>query len=115
MLGRASMPPNGNMSDHKQRVQGAYERSAGERKYWIKRGAFFYSEDLLYLQFLIPENARVLELGCGTGHLLAALRPSFGVGVDFSEGMITEARRTHGHLTFVTGDAEDEGFVQSLP
>ena len=30
-------------------------------------------------------GARVLELGCGTGELLADLKPSFGVGVDFSQ------------------------------
>jgi len=29
---------------------------------------------------------KVLELGCGLGDLLAAVRPSRGVGVDFSAG-----------------------------
>jgi len=107
-------PPR-TISAHKQRVRDAYDRSAAERQHWLKHGAFFHKEDLLYLKFVIPEHARVLELGCGTGHLLAALKPSFGVGVDFSEAMIAEARRTHSDLTFVTGDIEDGTFVQSLP
>ena len=84
---------------------------ASDRERWLKRAAFFHSEDLLYLSFLIPEGLRVLELGCGTGHLLAALKPSFGVGVDFSEGMIAQARKAYPHLSFQVGDIEDAGFI----
>src|SRR2546430_2715643 len=77
--------------------------------------AFFHAEDLLYLKFLVPEGARVLELGCGTGDLLAALKPAFGVGVDFSAGMIEQARKAHPDLTFLVGDIEDAAFVRALP
>jgi SAM-dependent methyltransferase len=45
----------------------------------------------------------------------AALKPSFGVGVDFSAGMIAEARKAHPALTFVLGDIEDPAFLRSLP
>ncbi len=56
---------------------------------------------------LIPEGRRVLEIGCGQGGLLAALKPSVGVGVDFSPGMIALARGQHPDLTFVEADAHD--------
>jgi SAM-dependent methyltransferase len=56
---------------------------------------------------LIPRGQRVLELGCGTGELLASLEPSVGVGVDFSRAMLEEARRRHPRLTFVEGDAHE--------
>ena len=91
------------------------DANAPERAKWLERGAFFHDEDLLYLKFLIPAGARVLELGCGTGDLLAALAPSFGVGVDFSDGMIAQARKAHPDLTFFVGDVEDAAFVRSLP
>src|SRR5262249_24115405 len=71
------------------------DASAPERRNWLARAAFFHQEDLRYLKFLISEGARVLELGCGSGDLLAALKPSFGVGVDFSPGMIAQARQAH--------------------
>ena len=90
-------------------------RARPSARTWLARGAFFHGEDLLYLKFLIPEGARVLELGCGTGDLLAALKPSFGVGVDFSAGMIAQARKAHPDLTFVVGDIEDAAFIRSLP
>jgi SAM-dependent methyltransferase len=53
---------------------------------------------------LIPDGRRVLELGCGAGDLLAAVRPSAGVGVDFSAEMVARARRRHAHLRFLQQD-----------
>ncbi len=102
-------------SARKQKIHGHGERYASQRKSWLERNAFFHREDLRYLKFAIPEGARVLELGCGNGHLLAALKPSFGVGVDFSEAMIAEARKTYDHLSIFVGDVEDEAFLKSLP
>lgn len=103
------------MSARKQEVRRLADASAPERRKWLERAAFFHDEDLLYLKFLIPEGARVLELGCGTGDLLAALVPAFGVGVDFSEGMIAQARQAYPDLEFFVGDIEDAAFVRSLP
>ncbi len=54
---------------------------------------------------VVAPNQRVLEIGCGQGDLLAALQPSFGLGVDFSGGMIRRAARRHPHLRFVQADA----------
>ncbi len=54
----------------------------------------------------VPPGARVLDLGCGDGSLLASLRPSFGVGIDISPELIGEARRSHPDLQFVCGDIE---------
>jgi SAM-dependent methyltransferase len=103
------------VSSRKQEIRRLADASAPERGKWLERAAFFHAEDLLYLKFLIGEGARVLELGCGTGDLLAALEPSYGVGVDFSEGMIAQARKAHPDLTFLLGDIEDGSFVRELP
>src|SRR5438067_10123642 len=103
------------MSARKEAIRRHIDANASKRPQWKERAAFFHEEDLRYLEFLIPEGARVLELGCGTGDLLAALRPLFGVGVDFSAGMIGEARKAHPDLTFVVGDIEDPDVLRSLP
>jgi SAM-dependent methyltransferase len=103
------------MSARKLEVRRLADASAPERRAWLERAAFFHDEDLRYLKFLIPAGARVLELGCGTGDLLAALQPSFGVGVDFSAGMIAQAKRAHPDLSFFVGDIEDAAFIRSLP
>src|ERR1041385_4076734 len=110
MTGEGALPDEQPLTHRKQAIRARSDRLAPERVRWLERNAFFHREDLLYLKFLIPEGARVLELGCGTGHLLAGLKPSFGVGVDFSEAMIAEARKANPHLTFLAGDIEDEEF-----
>jgi SAM-dependent methyltransferase len=108
-------PAAGTLSARKEAMRRLADASAPERAKWLERAAFFHAEELRYLKFLVGPGARVLELGCGTGDLLAALEPSFGVGVDFSAGMIAEARKAHPDLTFFVGDVEDPAFVRSLP
>jgi SAM-dependent methyltransferase len=56
---------------------------------------------------LVGPNQRVLEIGCGQGDLLAGLEPSFGVGVDFSAGMLRRAARRHPELRFFQADAHN--------
>ena len=58
---------------------------------------------------LVPAGARVLELGCGKGDLLAELAPGYGLGIDFSANMVSQARTRHPELCFIEGD------VHALP
>ncbi len=103
------------MSQRKREVRHIFDERARHLSIWRDKAAFFHSEDRLYLKFLVPPGARVLELGCGTGGMLSALEPSFGVGVDFSELMIAEARKAHPNLAFFVGDIEDGAFIRTLP
>ncbi len=57
--------------------------------------------------FHVSPNQRVLEVGCGEGHLLASLKPARGVGIDFSEEMICRAQKHYPELEFIHGDAHD--------
>lgn len=67
-----------------------------------------YHERLAELyRWLVPPGSSVLELGCGTGDLLAALQPGIGVGVDLSAGMVAAARARHPGLEFVESDAQE--------
>jgi SAM-dependent methyltransferase len=55
----------------------------------------------------VRPGATVLEIGCGSGDLLAALEPSRGVGIDVSGRMIELARARHPGLTFEQVAGED--------
>jgi len=50
---------------------------------------------------------RVLELGCGSGDLLASVKPARGVGVDFSAAALEQARQRHPELHFIPADVHD--------
>lgn len=58
------------------------------------------------MSFLVPKGKRVLDLGCSTGELLSTLKPSDGIGIDFSPAMVELARAAYPNLTFITGDVE---------
>ena len=104
----------GHMSVRKARIREMADALAPDRDEWIRRNAFFHEEDEKYMRFLVPEGLRILDLGCGTGRLLAALKPSKGVGVDLSPRMVEQARRNHPHLEFVAGDIEDPTAIGAL-
>jgi 2-polyprenyl-3-methyl-5-hydroxy-6-metoxy-1,4-benzoquinol methylase len=69
--------------------------------------AFYHQLLEKYYRFFIPPGLRVLELGCGLGDLLASVRPSVGVGVDFSDEAIRIASIRHPLLSFVQADAHE--------
>lgn len=74
-----------------------------------RRHHYFYEYLNRVMRARIPEGQRVLDLGCGSGHLLAALKPARGVGVDLAASAVAEARASHRgqHLHFFEGDAAD--------
>lgn len=59
------------------------------------------------LRKMVEPGARVLDIGCGTGDLLAALQPGVGVGVDLHEATVSAARRLHPTLRFHCQAGED--------
>jgi SAM-dependent methyltransferase len=78
----------------------------------------YYREIDRVCTFVIPEGVRVLELGCATGRLLAATRPSYGLGIDIDEKQIAAARRIHGdqsNIEFQVGDVEEMEFFGKGP
>jgi len=101
-------------SKRKQTIKEQADKLAGSRDSWIKKNSFFYNDDYNYMNFLVNNGQRVLELGCGTGQLLNTLKPSYGVGVDLSGSMIEVARENFPHLEFVQGDIESPDLISSL-
>src|ERR1700743_1463569 len=107
-----SAQPLGNV--RKQQLRAQIEAGLDEAERWRKTNAAYHADDLKFMRFLIPPGKRVLELGCGTGELLASLEPSHGVGIDFAPAALERARARYPHLSFVLGDAEDQATLEQI-
>jgi ubiquinone/menaquinone biosynthesis C-methylase UbiE len=90
-----------------ERTQKHFDAIALKLDWWARRNRYYYQDlDRLH-QFLIPAGSKVLEIGCGTGDLLAKIDPAVGVGIDFSSVAINLAKTKHPQLNFYCLDAED--------
>ncbi len=79
---------------------GEYSRWDSLRSGYAKRMQQVFS-------FATPPGSKVLEVGCGAGDLLASLKPSHGVGIDFSPVAISKAKQRHPNLQFILAEAHD--------
>ena len=88
-------------------LQQHFDEIAPKRRAWKKRNYYYHESIEAFFRFLVPENRKVLELGSGTGELLVALKPSYGVGIDISAGMTALAKDAFPNINFRQGNAED--------
>lgn len=72
---------------------------------WTGWGGYYHRRLAQIYQCLVAPGLRVLEVGCGIGDLLAALKPAVGVGVDFSHEMIRRAAQRYPNLHLIRADA----------
>jgi SAM-dependent methyltransferase len=85
---------------------GYFDALAPRRESWIARNRYYHDQLTRMFSFFIPPGSTVLEIGSGVGQLLAALKPSRGVGIDISPEMVRLARARHPDLEFRVGDLE---------
>jgi 2-polyprenyl-3-methyl-5-hydroxy-6-metoxy-1,4-benzoquinol methylase len=88
-------------------VQAYFDRIAPQLDTWNRRNRSYYQDLEVFHQFFIPPGARVLEVGCGTGDLLARVNPGVGVGIDFAPQVVAIAAAKHPQLKFYCLDAEN--------
>lgn len=100
--------------DKTEEIKEYFDAIALQRNKWKEKGKYYHQKIEQFFRFLIPEGKKVLEIGCGTGDLLYAVKPRYGVGIDISEKMIKIAKKNHKRLSFIAQDAQNlqinEGF-----
>lgn len=102
------------LSPRQHDIKTLFDRLAEKRTPWIERNRAFHNDDRVYLRFLVPENASILEIGCGRGDTLAHLKPSRGVGLDLSASVIAWAKERHPEMEFHVGNAEDPSVLAGI-
>jgi SAM-dependent methyltransferase len=74
---------------------------------WRKRNAYYYRWlDRIY-KFVVRPKSRVLHVGCECGDLLAAVEPSYGLGVEPDPKAVELAKKRFPHLKFLTMDPHE--------
>ncbi len=86
--------------EYRRRRQNYWDDFAANIERWDPPRRAFRKRLSEVYQRMIPSGKRVLELGCARGDLLDSLKPSHGVGIDFSAGMVELAKRSYPSLSF---------------
>jgi SAM-dependent methyltransferase len=84
-----------------------YDSLASRRDDFRHKNRYYYGLLEKQYRYFVPEGKKVLEIGSATGDLLAALKPSHGVGVDISPKMIEAAQAKYPSLHFYAGTVEN--------
>lgn len=84
-----------------------FENFAPTYSKYRRRFKYYWNDIVNYNNFYISENQSVLEIGCGTGITLNQLKGVRKVGIDYSPGMIAEAKKQFPALEFHVMKAED--------
>ncbi len=77
-----------------------------------------FDEIARYYAFCIPPGSRVLDLGCGSGELLAHMKPAAGIGLDIDGRKVRRAVEQHGadgRLRFLEADIEQFDYRRLQP
>jgi 2-polyprenyl-3-methyl-5-hydroxy-6-metoxy-1,4-benzoquinol methylase len=91
------------LAGHNERIRAHFEALA-ETYPALKRRNRYYNDYLVrFCRAIVPPGRRVLDVGCGRGDVLAAVRPASGLGIDLSQAMVDRAARdnaAHAGLEF---------------
>mgnify|MGYP000449590855 CR=1 FL=1 len=91
-----------------------FDDIAATYDFWKHKNAYYYTHLKALFRSITPAHSRVLEIGCGTGDIVAALNPSHGIGTDISEAMIVCARKKYAHVPTLTFNRVDV-FEETTP
>ena len=80
-------------------VKEHFDEIASDYDYWKKRNWYYYQNLKKIINEFVPVDKTVLEIGCGTGDILATVEPKYGIGADLSPKMIEIAKSKYNGFT----------------
>lgn len=101
-------------SDHRTKRLEYWEEEARRSDKYKGLGRYYHERLSKIYKSLVMPGEKVVEIGCGTGDLLAALEPSVGLGIDFAEEMIDRARKRYPDLRFIRADVHDLSLLEKF-
>jgi len=92
--------------------QAHWDAIAIKRDNWRGMGIWYHRRLEQVYRFIISSGQRVLEVGSGTGDVLATVQPARGVGIEFSSEVMKRSEKRHPELEFIHADAYDLSAVK---
>ena len=77
----------------RENIQSYFQRAAPVWEFWHTKNKFYHDKIGELINGMVPPGAKVLEVGSGTGGLLASLNPSCGIGLNLADELTDQARR----------------------
>jgi len=77
---------------------------------WVRyreKRAYYWDSITRYCNYFIQDNNKILEIGCGSGEMLAELNGGEKTGIDFCEPLILKARERFPGIQFEVMEAEN--------
>ena len=84
-----------------------WDQIAKHSNKWKGCGGYYHKRLQDVLQFVVPPGQLIIDIGCGQGDLLSSMKPTYGVGVDFSANIIERAQKRYPSLHFIQADAHE--------
>lgn len=91
----------------KESVAEHFDEIAPNYDNWKRKNSYYYSNIKAFISRIFPPGSKVLEVGCGTGEILASMNPKRGVGIDISQKMVELAKQKYPQYTFIHAPIED--------
>jgi 2-polyprenyl-3-methyl-5-hydroxy-6-metoxy-1,4-benzoquinol methylase len=97
----------GRTSDHLAKI-------AARRESWINRNKYYYELLNRLFRFLVEPEKKVLSVRCGTGNLLAVVRPSNGKGIEICNEIVDIAKQRNPSFEFAVAFPDKQEFQQAF-
>ncbi|MCG8411126.1 MAG: glycosyltransferase [Bacteroidales bacterium] len=91
-----------------------FDKLAVDRIKYRRRRKYYWKSITKYINYFLTNDKSVLEIGCGTGELIAEIKGKNKVGIDFSDKMIENAKNQFPDLDFRVMEAENLQFDQKF-
>src|SRR6184192_1509331 len=102
------------LEQRRERTRNHLAKIAARRESWINRNKYYYELQNRLFQFLVEPGKKVLSVRCGTGNLLAVVRPSNGKGIEICREIVDIAQQRNPSFEFAVAFPDKQEFQQAF-
>ena len=102
------------LEERRERTRDQLARIAARRESWINRNKYYYELLNRLFRFLVEPEKKVLSVRCGTGNLLAVVRPSNGKGIEICQEIVEIAQQRNPSFEFAVAFPDKQEFQEAF-